>query len=310
MALKSFSRETPFLHIIVLLLTSFVTVTVFMLIGAGISQALWGMGLMSLAGAGMDFSDPHVINVNRFLLMCQHLGLFVVPSIIFGFLVSTRWAHYIGFRSIDPKVLIWPVLIMVAALPVINMTAWLNEQMSLPESLRGLELVLEQMEESAAELTAAITATDSIWLLVINIIIIAVLPAFGEEMLFRGLLQPMFGRWTGNVHAGIWISALFFSAMHLQFYGFIPRLLMGALFGYFYVWSGSLWAPIIAHFTNNLIAVIGLYLLSNGAVSADLDSFDPNSPDIWYVVVGAILLAVLITVFRRKKLLESEGARL
>ena len=98
--------------------------------------------------------------------------------------------------------------------------------------------------------------------LFINLLMIAIIPAIGEEFFFRGLLQRIFSNWVRNTHWGIIISAFLFSAIHMQFYGFFPRFLLGAMFGYLFVWSGSLWLPVLAHFINNSLAVIAYYLVS------------------------------------------------
>jgi hypothetical protein len=113
-------------------------------------------------------------------------------------------------------------------------------------------------------------------------------------MIFRGLMVPIFRKWTGNVHVAVWLSAFLFSAMHFQFYGFIPRFLLGALLGYLFVWSKSIWAPIIAHFVNNALALILLFMMARGSISEDLDSFDPDFSDWLLVGISAIAVGGLI----------------
>ena len=143
----------------------------------------------------------------------------------------------LGFKAILPKLAVISVLIMVAALPLINVMAWLNEGVALPESMAGFEQILAEMEESAQKLTMAIAGTTSVPVLLINILIIALLPALGEEMIFRGLLLPILRKWTGNAHVAVWVSAILFSAHHLQFYGILPRLVLGELIGYIFGWT-------------------------------------------------------------------------
>src|SRR5690606_2422366 len=111
------------------------------------------------------------------------------------------------------------------------------------------ELQMEKITEKILQVT-------SFSGLLLNLLVIAIIPAIGEELLFRGCLQPVFHRWTKNIHIAIWITAIIFSAIHVQFYGFIPRMLMGAVFGYMLYWGRSIWLPIIAHFINNATAVI------------------------------------------------------
>ncbi len=147
-------------------------------------------------------------------------------------------------------------------------------------------------EESLSELTQFITQFDSTGSLLAGLIVIAILPAIGEEMVFRGILQRKLQQLTHRPHLAIWLAAFFFSAIHLQFYGFFPRLLLGALFGYIYYWSDNLWYPIAAHFLNNAFTLIMLYLYQQKATDIDLESTDsvPWSMALLALVVGAGLL--------------------
>jgi membrane protease YdiL (CAAX protease family) len=190
---------------------------------------------------------------------------------------------------------------MLLALPVINATAWANEQLHFPESLRSLELALQQMEEGAERLTKALTSTTDFGILVLNILVMALVPALGEEMVFRGLIQPIAMRWTRRTHLAIWLTAFLFSALHLQFYGFVPRLLLGALLGYMYHWSGSLWVPILAHFANNAMALTLFFFIARGSISDEIEQFNATSGE-WAVVgVAALALGAWLYVLCRKR---------
>jgi membrane protease YdiL (CAAX protease family) len=294
MGSRPFSNADPFLQLIVLFLIAFFCVGVSMLMGQGLLNALWGVNLFENTSALSDYENENVVQMNRVLLFFQHLGLFVVPAIVFARLSSVAWKKYLGFRFIMPRIAIASALVIIAALPLINVMAWFNEGLALPESLSSLEEVFAGMEETAQKLTAAIAGTGSVSSLMVNIIVMALLPALGEEMIFRGLMVPIFRKWTGNVHVAVWLSAFLFSAMHFQFYGFIPRFLLGALLGYLFVWSKSIWAPIIAHFANNALALILLFMMARGSISEDLDSFDPDFSDWLLVGISAIAVGGLI----------------
>jgi len=294
MGSRPFSNADPFLQLIVLFLIAFFCVGVSMLMGQGLLNALWGVNLFENTSALSDYENENVVQMNRVLLFFQHLGLFVVPAIVFARLSSVDWKKYLGFRFIMPRIVIASALVIIAALPLINVMAWFNEGLALPDSLSSLEEVFAGMEETAQKLTAAIAGTGSVSSLMVNIIVMALLPALGEEMIFRGLMVPIFRKWTGNVHVAVWLSAFLFSAMHFQFYGFIPRFLLGALLGYLFVWSKSIWAPIIAHFVNNALALILLFMMARGSISEDLDSFDPDFSDWLLVGISAIAVSGLI----------------
>ena len=135
--------------------------------------------------------------------------------------------------------------------------------MSLPESFAGLEAKLRLMEETAGTATFAFLDVSTIGGLLVNLFIIAVLPAIGEEFFFRGILQRLFKDWTKNIHISIFITAFLFSAVHMQFFTFLPRFLLGLLFGYLLFWSKNIWLPVFAHFVNNAIAVLVYYFIED-----------------------------------------------
>ncbi|MEM9050548.1 MAG: CPBP family intramembrane glutamic endopeptidase [Bacteroidota bacterium] len=298
---RPFSNADPFLQIIILFLISFFCLGILLMMGYGILNALWGVNLFENPGALSDVDNPQVVQMSRLLLVFQHLGLFVIPSVIFAKLVSTAsWPKALGFKSILPKLAVISVLIMVAALPLINVMAWLNEGVALPESLAGLEQILAEMEEGAQKLTMAIAGTTSVPVLFVNVLIIALLPALGEEMIFRGLLLPILRKWTGNVHVAVWVSAFLFSALHFQFYGFLPRLVLGALLGYLFVWTKSLWAPVIAHFVNNALALVLIFSITRGYISEDVDAFEPAIGD-WLWVIGSLAAVSGLIIYLRKQ---------
>ena len=126
------------------------------------------------------------------------------------------------------------------------------------------------MEEQAATQTEKLLIANTFGALLFNIFIMAVIPGLGEEFFFRGTLQRIISDAKGAVWA-IWVTAFIFSAVHMQFYGFIPRLLLGAFFGYLLVWSGNIWLPIVAHFVYNAITVVFHYLSNNGCLVIDID---------------------------------------
>jgi membrane protease YdiL (CAAX protease family) len=150
-----------------------------------------------------------------------------------------------------------------------------------------------EKEDVAAELTTYLTRFDSFGLFAFAFIVIAVLPGIGEELVFRGMLQPELQRATGNIHAAIWISAIMFSAIHLQFFGFIPRVLLGVLFGYLYYWSGNIAIPMLAHFVNNGFSVLMLYLHQRGIVSFNVESVESAHP-LMVVLFTLITFALLL----------------
>ena len=138
-----------------------------------------------------------------------------------------------------------------------------------------------------------------------GLIVIALLPAIGEELVFRGMFQNEFFRGTRNIHLSIWVSAIIFSAIHFQFYGFVPRLLLGALFGYLYYWSGTLLIPMFAHFFNNAFGVIMIYLHRHEIT--DLNVEDNTAAPLQYVILNALLtVGLLYYIWRHYRQLPTQ----
>ena len=174
-----------------------------------------------------------------------------------------------------------------------------NSQLVLPESLSALESWMKAMEDQLMQLTQFLTDFQSVPELLTGLLVIGVLAGIGEEMFFRGVLQPKLHLYTGSVHWGIWLTAIIFSAIHIQFYGFVPRVFLGAIFGYLYVYSGSLVYPIIAHILNNSLTVLLVYASNQGLVDFDLESTDNVSYPL--ALGGLLVLLAGIHYFKKYK---------
>ena len=171
-----------------------------------------------------------------------------------------------------------------------SLIVYLNMNIHFPEFLSGLERALREKEDELMLLTRYITDFDNGLEFFVALLVIGVMAGWGEEYLFRGILQPKIHRYTGNMHLGVWITAFIFSAIHLQFYGLLPRMFLGALFGYLYVYSGSLIYPIIAHTLNNALTVTMVYLGKIGAIDFDIEG---PSDIYWpYVLLGLVVFVV------------------
>lgn len=185
------------------------------------------------------------------------------------------------------------ILIPLIVISFMGLNSWFvewNAGLHFPDALQGFERWAREKENYAAELTTFMTEFASVGELIVALVIIAIIPAIGEELVFRGLIQNELHRLTKNIHVSIWLAAVVFSAFHLQFFGFIPRVLLGALFGYLYYWSGSLTAAMLAHFINNSVALLSLYFYQTGGVGFTLEGTE-SLP--W----SAVLLSALLTFF-------------
>ena len=229
-------------------------------------------------------------------------------SATFFGLVCVPALYYFGVERKDPVALLKPklaygVMLLVTAAIVIFFIAtnsviveW-NAGLSFPEFMRGFETWAREMEARATEITRFLTVFNSPGEFIFAVIVIAVFAGIGEELVFRGMLQPQLHRATGNIHVAIWTSAILFSAIHLQFFGFVPRVLLGALFGYLYYWSGSLLIPMFAHFVNNGFSVLMMYLNQRGVIDIDIDT--PESAPLPVVAIFTVLTLGLLYYFKK-----------
>lgn len=189
------------------------------------------------------------------------------------------------------------------SLSFIGFNSWFiewNANFNFPEAFAGFETFARSMEDQAMQITKYLTEFDSFAVFLLAFIVIAVVPGIGEELVFRGFLQNYFHRTFNNIHVGIWVSAFLFSAIHLQFFGFVPRMLLGALFGYLYYWSGNLLIPIVAHTINNGFMLIMMYMYQlNYVENSMLDLENPESVPLVLIAVSGIISFTLLYYFRK-----------
>lgn len=222
------------------------------------------------------------------------VGLAVIPSLFWRRFKEERISSLLRQPSINPILYILTAGIVISYLfPNSFFIEW-NSNIDLPDG--KFEDWLRSTEDSLTRQTEFLTSFSSTGQYLFGVLVIALLPAFGEELVFRGMLQPELQKGTNSVHAGIWIAAFFFSAFHFQFYGLVPRILLGALFGYLYYWSGSLYVPMFAHLVNNFFAVTAIYF--GWMDTPGSDTATPTPP--WYLALVATgIFAVLVYFFRR-----------
>ena len=263
------------------------------------------IGLVVLMGA-LSILAPEWSNSTGGLLFMQGVQtivLFGVTALV-GVWLTERENPFNQMslnRRLSFKQALISFFFAVAALPLIAMLAEWNKGMEFPSFLASVEEMMRQMEESAKVLTERFLNTSSVWMMIVNLFVMALLPAMCEEMLFRGWLQRILVARV-NYHVAIWVVAFVFSAIHFQFYGFVPRMLIGAALGYLYCYTGSLWAPIIAHFTNNAMAVITAFLSYNGYTSIDFDLI--GTGDTWYLSVASVAVCLALIGVIKRKLIE------
>lgn len=242
-----------------------------------------------------NFDNPMTIGLMYIAQVIGVLLLFILPSISFSIFWTKPGIHYLGITTKPAIVtLIIAALGMLFAMPIINWLADLNQHMKLPEAFSGMETWMKDSEEKATELTEVFTKGTSVSKLILNLFVMAFMAAFSEELFFRGLLQKVLIECLKNKHIAIWIGAALFSAFHMQFYGFFPRMMMGAYLGYMFLWSGSIWPGMLAHFANNGIGVFLIWLTNRGAFVADVDKIGVEENQWMYLVVSFVLVVASV----------------
>jgi uncharacterized protein len=283
------------IKLLVLLLIVMVSLFVFSMAAVALIPVVFGMTLAEALAVLSHPDDPKSINALKFMQLFNAIGVFIVPPIIFVLLATKEKLKYLWLnKSGNPLLYLLVPAIMIGALPMINFLAEINKLMSLPEFLSGLENWMKEAEASAERVTKAFLQVNTIEGLLYNLLLIAIIPAVGEELLFRGVIQKLLIKGTNNIHWGIWIAAILFSALHMQFYGFLPRTVMGALLGYLMVWGGSLWLPIFAHFVNNGSAVVASFLIHKGILSPDIENIGEGDGAMVSVIISAVLVFPLL----------------
>lgn len=151
------------------------------------------------------------------------------------------------------------LLSIITILPFNDLLNEWNQRLKLPDLFSSVKQWMQRKKQESELLTNQLVAFDSPSQLFIDTLVIGFIASLGEEVFFRGVIQRKLIDWTTNNYTGIWLTAILFSTAHFQFYGFFPRLLLGVLFGYLYIWSGNLWVSILAHFINNSLVTITIY---------------------------------------------------
>ena len=244
-----------------LLMVCFALVGVFIigsLMGTIVLSAITGIKTTELLDfSKLDYNRPGVITYIRGLQVFQFLGLFLVPSLLCAWLFSTNSKKYLGLRTPKGETFwIIGMLVMILAIPFVQWLGEINRSIHFPGAIEGW---MKEKENGANKTVMALLSRRTVQDLVLNIICIAGLAAVGEELLFRGVAQRLFIKLFKRAWPGIIITAFLFSALHLQFYGFFPRFVLGILLGVIYWYSGSLWTAILAHFVYDALLITVAY---------------------------------------------------
>ncbi len=248
----------------------------------------------------------------RISVVIQDLFIFIIPAVGTAMIATKLPARLLCIDKWPrPNMLILSIIVFLCSIPAMNTIIEWNKSWHLPESLAAFESYFRQLEEGAEATSRILMNGATIPSLIVSVLIVGVLAGFSEELFFRGAFQRIFGQTRVNQHVVIWSVALIFSLFHLQLFGLIPRILLGAFFGYLLWWSKSLWLPIILHVLNNSIVVIAEYFnnnatgkLSGSSIKIDNIGADLSSPTSIFIVTTSIILTTIgiFLIYRQSNL--------
>lgn len=302
----SLADRTPYRKFLILVGLTLIFAVLFTGIGAGLAKSGYGIDLMNDPTAYDKGTHPGIVGALRLLQCMAAIGTFVLPAILGAFLFSPRILPYLG---LDKKITV-PVaglvfLLVLISIPFINWLSYINQGLHLPASLKSVETWMKASEEQALRITQLLLGAATVTDLLSNLFVIALLPAIGEELFFRGMVQKQFEALTQHRTAAILLTSLLFSALHLQFFGFLPRFLLGVLLGLLYAWSGSLWLSVLAHFVNNAGVVVLSWVIarSNTNINPDMIGLEPGQE----MLLGISVFMSLAGIWLLRKQLVRPG---
>lgn len=290
---KPLREHPPLLQLILMVSLCIASGGLFTLIALQFSEAITGIP-GQLVPVWLENPETRYIPYIWWMQSMSALGLLVVPGIIWSYYYdyNTNWQP-LGLQHRSRfTVYLSVIALLLIVMPLIYAVYQANQQMKLPATWSALENSLQIAEQNSQKTIELLLQANGWSGLMLNLFVIALLPAISEELIFRAVLQNIMRRFFGNPHLAIWLAAILFSAVHMQWYGFLPRMLLGALFGYLYFWSGQLSLAVLAHFVNNAVAVLFEYAAKNG--SSPITETQLLESPWWLVLLSALFTGILL----------------
>jgi uncharacterized protein len=296
---KELAALHPVIQFLLFFLAGVLAMSILMMLIIAVSILTSG-NLTDLAKLGGDINSLLTVNMLKALQIAQSIGLFMVPYFIYKWVNRGTLAYDLKPTIDTRKFALIFGLTMFAAYPFINVLAVWNSGLHLPEAFAVLETWMRATEAEAEILIKKFLVMDSPLDLVINLLVIAVFPAISEELFFRGFLQNTLLKMGRNHHVAIWVTAFIFSAIHMQFLGFFPRFLLGAMLGYSAMYSRSLIVPIMGHFVNNGLAVVLTYFIGMEMMDTPEGLGALSSSELTMGAASAVALGLGMWVMRKR----------
>jgi len=299
-----FKKVHPMLQLLIFAGMAMGCFLIFGLVGTMILAKVTGIDVMTLSDPDKwDYANPSLLTFLRGMLVVQFFALYIIPVFLFARFCDPKPTQYLGLTSAKPMYFILGIVVLLVALPFVDWTGIFNHGL-IPETT-SIGKWMKTSEEAAAKQIGFMLKRNTVQDLFVNLVLVAVFAGVGEELLFRGVLQRLFIKLFKNPWAGILVTAFIFSAIHLQFYGFIPRFILGILLGLLYWYSGSLWPAIIAHFVYDAFAVVMIWF--NPAL-AEEDSVAVSFGNKTMLAAISLALIIFIVILMKKRSTNSYEA--
>ena len=292
-----FKKTHPFLQLLIFAGIAVGCFMIFGFIGTLVLAKITGLDLMELSDPDQwDYSNPALLTFIRGMLVIQFIGLFIIPVFLFARLSDSRPREWLGLAPAKPLYFILGIIVLIVALPFVDWSGTINHQL-IPETT-SIGKWMKASEESAAKQIEFLLKRQNIQDLLFNLLFVAVFAGVGEELFFRGVLQRLFIKIFKNAWAGILVTAFIFSAFHFQFYGFIPRFILGILLGLIYWYSGSLWPAIVAHFAYDAFAIIMIYF-NPALAEQDSVTISLGNQTVLAAISAALVISIIVAMKKR-----------
>lgn len=283
-------RKTAIVAILILFVFFILFGTLMGLLGHKLSEIFYSL---ELAIDIVDLSSDVKIRAFRFFQFFSNLGTFVIPVLVFNYIFLDKGSRLWSIAKVSViQVWIYSVIGLICLMPIIFQLYEWNKMMSLPDFLSELEVYLQKEESLRDMCLVKLLSLNSGIDLIINVFLLCVLAAIGEELFFRGACQGILLKLFKQKHFAIILTALIFAFMHFQFYGFLPRLVMGLVLGYLMFWTSNIVLVIAIHFLFNFSQIMIYHFWSNYLTEmfAELPW-----PSIWLTQIVSIILLILIS---------------
>ncbi len=293
------SRLSPFFGLVVVIFVIFGSLIVGQSLAYVLIDYFFGLDIKAMSAIfDAPFASQNQRIARNSVLFAQGIGMFV--GFILGGIAYMRLVEGLSIFEVNQNKKLFPIFFLLIFVLMFFLTPLVTYLVEFNQGLYlgSFDAFARKSELKAQQLTEFLVGIENNTQLFLAFFVVAVIPAVGEEIVFRGLIQVHLTRITSNAHVGVWVGAAIFSAIHFQFFGFLPRMLLGALLGYLYLWSGNLWYPIFGHFVNNAMALFVMVAYKQKLISTNLEKTD-NFP-LPVLLLSVIVVGVILYFFKKK----------